>query len=61
MNAIALTFDVDWAPDFAIDFVARKLVRDHVRATWFVTHDSPGIRRFVHSPRSNLRFLPFNM
>ena len=45
MNAIVLTFDIDWAPDFAIDFVARQLVRHQVRATWFVTHNSPAIER----------------
>jgi polysaccharide deactylase WbmS-like protein len=45
MNAIVLTFDIDWAPDFAIDFVAQQLVRHQVRATWFVTHNSPAIER----------------
>jgi hypothetical protein len=50
MNAIALTFDVDWAPDFAIDFVARQLVNRQVRATWFVTHNSPAIERLRRYP-----------
>src|SRR5437870_1859007 len=50
MNDIVLTFDVDWAPDFAIDFVAEQLVQHQIRATWFVTHDSPAIERLRRHP-----------
>ncbi|MHB8693421.1 MAG: polysaccharide deacetylase WbmS family protein [Solirubrobacteraceae bacterium] len=42
-----MTLDVDWAPDFAIDFVAERLVAQGVRATWFVTHRSAAIDRLV--------------
>lgn len=42
---IALTLDVDWAPDWIIDSVAGRLVRAGVRATWFATHLSPAIAR----------------
>ncbi len=49
-NAVALTLDIDWAPDFAIDFVADKLVEHQVRATWFVTHESPAIIRLKQYP-----------
>lgn len=38
-----LTFDTDWAPDFAIQLVADELIRRKLRATWFVTHRSPAI------------------
>jgi len=44
-NDIALTLDVDWAPDFMIDFAAEILIEHGVRATWFVTHDSPALIR----------------
>jgi hypothetical protein len=44
-NDIALTLDVDWAPDFMIDFAAEILIEHRVRATWFVTHDSPALTR----------------
>ncbi|HYO92547.1 MAG TPA: hypothetical protein VEQ40_12960, partial [Pyrinomonadaceae bacterium] len=40
-----LTFDVDWAPDFAIDFVIDRLLEARVRATWFITHQSPALER----------------
>src|ERR1035441_3475149 len=45
MHDIAISMDVDWAPDFAIDFVAERLIASRVRATWFVTHRSPAIER----------------
>ncbi len=40
-----LTFDVDWAPDWIIDYVANTLIKKNVKATWFITHQSPAIDR----------------
>jgi len=40
---IAITLDVDWAPDFVIEDVAELLINSSVRATWFVTHASSAI------------------
>ena len=40
-----ITLDTDWAPDFVMDSVAETLIREKVRATWFVTHQSPSIER----------------
>jgi polysaccharide deactylase WbmS-like protein len=45
MDDVVLTIDIDWAPDFTIDFVAEQLISRQVRATWFVTHMSPAIAR----------------
>jgi hypothetical protein len=45
MNAFAITLDIDWAPDFVIDFVAELLIQHNARATWFVTHISPAVER----------------
>ncbi|MFP4477660.1 MAG: hypothetical protein ACLFOY_19025, partial [Desulfatibacillaceae bacterium] len=50
LDATALTLDTDWAPDAAIDEIAKILVSREVRATWFVTHDSPAIRRLQEHP-----------
>lgn len=47
---LALIFDTDWAPDFAIDETAALLARADVRATWFVTHASPAIDRLRERP-----------
>ncbi|MFN8295951.1 MAG: hypothetical protein U0T69_07125 [Chitinophagales bacterium] len=46
----ALTFDVDWAPDYAIDFVTQYLIEKKVKSTWFITHLSPAIERLKLYP-----------
>lgn len=49
-DTFAITLDIDWVPDFVIDFVA-DLFREHnVRATWFVTHASPAVERLRDDP-----------
>lgn len=45
-----LTLDIDWAPDFMIETVAAQLLEAGVCATWFVTHDSPAVRRLKAHP-----------
>ncbi len=50
MDDVAITLDVDWAPDYAIDLAARILVEREVRATWFITHASPAIDRLRQRP-----------
>lgn len=41
--SLAITLDIDWAPDFMIEDVARLLINKRVRATWFVTHATPAL------------------
>jgi hypothetical protein len=48
---IAVTFDIDWAPDFVIDEVADILARRSVRATWFATHASPAVDCLRSAPQ----------
>jgi hypothetical protein len=36
-----ITLDCDWAPDFVISHVAEILSNKGVKATWFVTNESP--------------------
>jgi len=43
INEIAITLDLDWAPDFVIADVAELLKKSCVRATWFVTHASSAV------------------
>lgn len=45
-----LTFDTDWAPDLAINYLANILIENRVKATWFITHNSPGIERLKEFP-----------
>ena len=47
LNEYVLTFDIDWSPDYVIDNVAQTLINKGIKATWFVTHDSPGIRKLL--------------
>ncbi|HEY8077284.1 MAG TPA: hypothetical protein VIF62_24325 [Labilithrix sp.] len=46
----AITLDTDWAPDAAIAQCAKILVDANVRATWFVTHESPAIAALREHP-----------
>ena len=50
MRETAVTIDLDWAPDVAIDHTARLLLEREVPATWFVTHASPAIDRLRERP-----------
>lgn len=44
-NDIIITIDIDWVPDFAIEWVVEKLCRYQVATTWFVTHNSPALQK----------------
>jgi hypothetical protein len=48
---LAVTLDVDWAPDWAIDLCAETLARSGVKATWFVTHASAAVDRLRERPQ----------
>lgn len=50
MDNFVLTLDLDWAADFMIDAVAQVLLDAGVKATFFVTHDSPAVRRLGEHP-----------
>ncbi len=47
---VCLTIDIDWAPDFIIDYVRETLIERGVRATFFITHESPALRRLKDRP-----------
>ena len=49
LNQMVITLDADWAPECAIDYVTNLLLEKRIKATWYITHDSPAIRRvFEH-------------
>ena len=50
MNDIVITLDTDWAPDFVISNAADILIENRVKATWFVTHNSPAIQGLFEYP-----------
>ncbi|MFX0053160.1 MAG: hypothetical protein ACFFCW_12755 [Candidatus Hodarchaeota archaeon] len=41
---IVVTLDLDWAPDYVLDYSFKLLSESGVKATIFTTHDSPAIR-----------------
>jgi len=62
---IFLTFDLDWAHDHVIKYTIDLVERAGVAATWFVTHDTPILRRLRANPLFELgihpNFLPLLM
>jgi hypothetical protein len=51
-NKIAVTFDIDWACDEVLSDTIDLVERSGIPATWFVTHDTPLLKRL----RGNLNF-----
>jgi hypothetical protein len=47
---VALTFDVDWAPDWMIARTAERLEARGIASTWFVTHATPALARLRARP-----------
>lgn len=45
IDQFLITLDVDWAPDYMVDYVASILISHRVKATWFVTHESLSVWR----------------
>lgn len=50
INDVVITFDTDWAPDFAITKTADILIENRAKATWFITHNSKAIQRLFQHP-----------
>lgn len=48
MDIVAITCDVEWAPDYALESVAAIFEKYDVKSTWFVTHDSDALKRLQH-------------
>lgn len=44
IDEIAITLDTDWAPDWMIEETLSLLVEQNVKATWFITNDSPALK-----------------
>ena len=44
----ALTFDIDWAPDYAIKYCLELLESAGCKATFFTTHSTPVNSEIIH-------------
>lgn len=58
MQQAAVTFDVDWAPDWAIDLCMEHCERAGVSSTFFVTHESACWREVEDTPTIELGIHP---
>ena len=45
MGKITLIFDVDWAPDFVLEYVSHYLIENNIKSTWLITYESPLIEK----------------
>lgn len=42
-----MTIDVDWATEKELSATAETLIKNEVKSTWFLTHDSPQIQKIL--------------
>lgn len=47
---VAITFDIDWSPDWIVEEVAGMLREKGLKSTWFVTHQSQALDRMRAEP-----------
>lgn len=53
-----LTFDIDWATDEVLNYTIDALEKYDVPATFFVTHDTPLLKRLRENPKFELGIHP---
>ena len=51
LKTVAITFDVDWAPDYMIRNALDIIERHDLRTTFFATHDSELLREVAAKDR----------
>ncbi|HOZ52591.1 MAG TPA: hypothetical protein PLU17_12080 [Chitinophagaceae bacterium] len=57
-DKIFVTLDIDWAHDDVVRNVADFLSSNHIKATWFVTHQSPVLDELRNNPLFELGIHP---
>jgi hypothetical protein len=55
---IFLTFDIDWAHDDVLSYTIDLVDSADVAATWYVTHDTPLLKRLRSNPKYELGIHP---
>lgn len=53
-----ITLDCDWVPDFVLEYVAKILTENKIKATWFITNDSPFLTELESNPLFELGIHP---
>jgi hypothetical protein len=57
-NKVFLTFDIDWASDGVINDTIDLLEKHNIKATWFITHDTPVLERLRENKNFELGVHP---
>lgn len=55
---ICLTVDIEWAPEFVIEWMVKRVKEAGISATWFATHDSPVLRKITVDPTQEVGLHP---
>ena len=55
---VFLTFDIDWASDFVLEYCIDLIESAQVKATFFVTHETPLLERLRENPNFELGIHP---
>lgn len=58
LNKLYLTFDIDWAHDDILLDTIKLVENANVSATWFVTHETPLLKRLRDNPKFELGIHP---
>lgn len=58
VNQLFITFDIDWAHDDVLNDTIDLVEQASVSATWFVTHDTPVLKRLRANPKFGLGIHP---
>ena len=53
-----ITLDTDWAPDFILEHVSEILTKRKIKATWFITNDSPFLEKLKQNSLFELGIHP---
>ena len=46
---VVLTFDIDWAPDYMLEYLYKEISREDVKATFFLTHSSQMVKKIINN------------
>ena len=58
MMTSLITLDVDWAPDFILEYVSDLLITNNIKSTWFITHKSKYIDHLKQNKHIELGIHP---
>lgn len=58
MARICLSIDVEWAPEFVIEWMVGKVKGSGLPATWFATHSSDALNSLVSDPAQEIGLHP---